>query len=300
VQKITDTLGSDYVLLRGHTLQAIHIVVFARSQVASSGALSCLRSGHLSTGPAGLANKGGVAVAFCVSGTPFLFVGAHFTAFMDQTAARNLDFRRIMGSLPLDSCPHCRPPSLPLSQRFAVACLAGDLNYRINSSRDVVEHLMETGMTEVLLANDQLGIAAARGQLGVAAHGLEEPTPAFPPTYKFDKRTQTYDTSEKRRVPAWTDRILAGCPTGCSEQQCWCESEPPSDILCWLLYGSVPELDFSDHRPVHALLEVALERGFAESDAGDLFSSSWASPTGHATKSQPAPSVQQSAVCASM
>lgn len=33
----------------------------------------------------------------------------------------------------------------------------------------------------------------------------------FPPTYKFDMESQAeiaYDTSEKRRIPAWTDRIL--------------------------------------------------------------------------------------------
>ena len=42
-----------------------------------------------------------------------------------------------------------------------------------------------------------------------------EVPPSFPPTYKFDKGVPVgpggelpYDTSEKRRIPAWTDRIL--------------------------------------------------------------------------------------------
>ena len=31
---------------------------------------------------------------------------------------------------------------------------------------------------------------------------------AFAPTYKYDLFSEDYDTSEKLRIPAWTDRVL--------------------------------------------------------------------------------------------
>ncbi|OHW95657.1 domain and endonuclease exonuclease phosphatase [Colletotrichum incanum] len=59
----------------------------------------------------------------------------------------------------------------------------------------------------------------------------------FLPTYKFDLGTDEYDTSEKARIPAWTDRILR---KGANLRQ--------------LAYNSAP-LKFSDHRPVYAVFQ---------------------------------------------
>lgn len=46
---------------------------------------------------------------------------------------------------------------------------------------------------------------------GHAFRYVREAPITFCPTYKFDKHTPDplgYDSSEKRRVPAWTDRIF--------------------------------------------------------------------------------------------
>ena len=64
----------------------------------------------------------------------------------------------------------------------------------------------------------------------------------FAPTYKFDLGTDDYDTSVKQRVPAYTDRIL------------W-KANPR---IRQYFYGSVPEVRFSDHKPVVAYFEVDL------------------------------------------
>jgi len=38
--------------------------------------------------------------------------------------------------------------------------------------------------------------------------GFNEGPTDFPPTYKYDLFCNDYDTSDKHRIPAWTDRVL--------------------------------------------------------------------------------------------
>ena len=75
----------------------------------------------------------------------------------------------------------------------------------------------------------------------------------FPPTYKYVPETQmVLDTSKKRRVPSWTDRILF----------------KPSFMLTPLAYDAIfhdEALFISDHKPVFAQFEV--DWNFRRSDA---------------------------------
>ena len=81
------------------------------------------------------------------------------------------------------------------------------------------------------------------------------------------RNSDVYDSSELRRVPSWTDRIVY-TPVGC-----WC---PPFAHLHFgrgaqvhaihvCLYDSIQQLKSSDHRPVVAAFEVAL-KGFSASN----------------------------------
>ena len=59
----------------------------------------------------------------------------------------------------------------------------------------------------------------------------------FKPTYKFDVGTNAYDTSEKRRAPAWCDRILWAGVGG---------------TVGPILYDACLNTVTSDHKPVKA------------------------------------------------
>lgn len=47
---------------------------------------------------------------------------------------------------------------------------------------------------------------------GKAFQGLSEGPLKFAPTYKYDNGTNNYDSSEKMRIPAWTDRVIFSGP----------------------------------------------------------------------------------------
>jgi synaptojanin len=71
--------------------------------------------------------------------------------------------------------------------------------------------------------------------------GFSEGKITFYPTYKYDNGTNNYDTSEKQRIPAWTDRILFA---GGGIQ---------------LVKYDRAELLSSDHKPVKALFHVDIK-----------------------------------------
>ena len=97
---------------------------------------------------------------------------------------------------------------------------------------------------------------------------LVEPPVSFLPTFKFNKGRDNYDTSPKRRAPAWTDRILykpcpppppSPLPTTAEEEKKE-EKEEEEAVVCER-YESVPECRHSDHRPVIGVFKVKLVQG---------------------------------------
>jgi phosphatidylinositol-bisphosphatase len=133
----------------------------------------------------------------------------------------------------------------------------GDLNYRLDPVRlanvsktdenELKVKLQEVGMKEVdrlkfirhlLDTSDQLNICKQENRV---FGGYQEAEIQFVPSYKFDHNTNRYDSSEKARVPAWTDRIL------------WRDND--GQVKCQY-YGVHMDHMISDHKPVSAQLYV--------------------------------------------
>lgn len=80
-----------------------------------------------------------------------------------------------------------------------------DTNYRIDGDNEFVRAHVQANDLDPLLAADQLGAEMAAD---AAFPGYVEGPLRFKPTYKYDAGTDTYDTSEKARIPAWTGVFL--------------------------------------------------------------------------------------------
>lgn len=183
------------------------------------------------TGLSGIAgNKGAVAIRMEVASTSICFITAHLAAGFANYEERNRDYKTIVDGLRFLK-------NRSINDHDSIIWF-GDFNYRIGLSHEKARQLVATGDLETLYANDQLNLQMVAG---VAFPYYSESRITFMPTYKFDLGTDEYDSSEKNRIPAYTDRVLR---RGINLKQ--------------LEYESAP-LRFSDHRPVYATFECLVK-----------------------------------------
>ncbi|KPP76324.1 synaptojanin-1-like [Scleropages formosus] len=123
------------------------------------------------------------------------------------------------------------------------------------------------GQSQVKERNDDYNEITRKLSFPMVFHGFIEGQIDFPPTYKYDLFSDDYDTSEKCRTPAWTDRILWkrrkwNFDKTAEEMNLVCAAEDDDDKsqYTWttgiLKYYGRAELKTSDHRPVVAIIDV--------------------------------------------
>lgn len=125
------------------------------------------------------------------------------------------------------------------------------MNYRIDQRRDAVIAAVKAGDLELLLVHDQLRKELKYNRAFRLRHFSEGPL-EFAPTYKYDRRSDEYDTSEKARVPAWCDRVL------------WRSLHP--ERVEQVHYRRW-EANVSDHRPISAAFKIRVRRVKTEARA---------------------------------
>jgi len=97
---LVEALGPNYVPIRSHTLQAIHLMAFVHKAVAHF--CTVVTSAAVPTGLGStMGNKGGVGVYFKIAQTRVLVVNAHLAAHQNAERRRNAEFNRINKMIPL-------------------------------------------------------------------------------------------------------------------------------------------------------------------------------------------------------
>ncbi|KAH9061982.1 DNase I-like protein [Lactarius vividus] len=194
-------------------------------------------------------NKGAVAIRLLIDDTSLCFLNCHLAAGHRRVRNRNADAAAII--------EHERlfPELETLDEAIAfvgggdgtmaldhdIVFMSGDLNYRIDQRRDMVVSSVQQNTYQNLLVHDQL---TKEMKTNVRLRSFAEGPITFPPTYKYDLHSTEYDTSEKRRIPAWCDRVL------------WRARDPTRvEQLHYRRY----EPDISDHRPITAAFRILVK-----------------------------------------
>ncbi|KAK2727318.1 hypothetical protein QYM36_007971 [Artemia franciscana] len=156
-----------------------------------------------------MGNKGGVGVRFELHSTSVCIVNCHLAAHIKECERRNQDYHDIY------------------------------LNYRLTGIEGLAaKTLLDTANYKDLIMFDQL---REQQRIKRAFYGYQEGILNFQPTYKYDTGTDNWDSSEKNRAPAWTNRFL------------W-----KADDVDQIVYRSHPSLRISDHKPVSSLFEISI------------------------------------------
>ncbi|KAF2566557.1 hypothetical protein F2Q68_00027816, partial [Brassica cretica] len=237
--------SSQYCLVASKQMVGIFLTVWVKSELrehVKNMKVSCVGRGLMGY----LGNKGSISISMLLHQTSFCFVCTHLTSGQKEgdELRRNSDVMEILKKTRFPRVQSSAGEKSPenILQHDRVIWL-GDLNYRIALSYRSAKALVEMQNWRALLENDQLRIEQKRGHV---FKGWDEGKIYFPPTYKYSTNSDRYagddlHPKEKRRTPAWCDRIL------------WY-----GEGLHQLCYVR-GESRFSDHRPVYGIFSAEVE-----------------------------------------
>ncbi|CAO3665848.1 unnamed protein product [Umbelopsis ramanniana] len=269
--------------------QLVSMLIIVLAKETLSGHISEISTTYTGVGILGMmGNKGCVSVRFRLFDSYICALSSHLAAFMNQTEKRNQDYAEICKRLVFPNVPDEKTAYATSlwndggdegvkfiennnivrnwSQQNSIfhsdhLIWVGDLNYRINLTEAEVKAALRRRDLQSLSEYDQLNIERSGGR---TFHVFDEGDIDFLPTYKYDAGTNLYDTSEKRRAPAWTDRVLWRKARAHLEPHA--EDGHHSDIQL-TSYSSCMDMMMSDHKPVNAIMHLKARKIDTEKQA---------------------------------
>ncbi|KAL7399731.1 hypothetical protein ABVT39_000738 [Epinephelus coioides] len=212
-------------------------------------------------------NKGGVSIRLSFYGHMLCFLNCHLAAHMKYATERVDEFEYILDTQTFD----CKKAPTIVDHRLVF--WFGDLNFRIQDhGMHFVRSCINNQTFNLLWSKDQLTMMKKKEQL---LQEFEEGPLDFQPTYKFDLNSNTYDSSGKKRKPAWTDRILwrlrpkatppdepddGGVGPDVKKAVHVEEDEEYPLKVRQELYTSNMEYSISDHKPVVSIFTLELRK----------------------------------------
>uniref|UniRef100_A0A3P9QC11 Inositol polyphosphate-5-phosphatase J n=1 Tax=Poecilia reticulata TaxID=8081 RepID=A0A3P9QC11_POERE len=237
-----------YVLVTSERMQGLILLVFAKYFH-----LPFIRGVQTETTRTGLGgywgNKGGISARMTVFGHSVCFLNCHLPAHIENHEDRMYDFESILQQQQFEG-----PAATGVLDHDLVFWF-GDLNFRIEKMDiQAVKSAIENNKYSMLWEKDQLNMTK---DSETVLEGFQEGPLKFPPTYKFDVGTNTYDTSGKKRTPAWTDRILWRLRVTAPAAQKVAKRVSASGLTNGIkvtqhFYRSHMEYLVSDHKPTYA------------------------------------------------
>ncbi|XP_021654896.2 type I inositol polyphosphate 5-phosphatase 12 isoform X2 [Hevea brasiliensis] len=243
-----------------------------------------------------IGNKGGVGLRIRVLDRIMCFVNCHLAAHLEAVNRRNADFDHIYRNMAfsrssnLTSAAGVSTATQTLKGSNAVSAnsedtkpdlseadmvvFLGDFNYRLfGISYDEARDFVSQRSFDWLREKDQL---RAEMKAGKVFQGMREALIRFPPTYKFQRNQPGlggYDSGEKKRIPAWCDRIIYRDNRMASVSDCSLECPIVSSVV---QYEACMDVTESDHKPVRCKFNVQIahvDRSVRRQEFGEIIRS---------------------------
>ncbi|KAL4647559.1 hypothetical protein GN956_G8698, partial [Arapaima gigas] len=264
---MTTLAPKGYVKVTSVRMQGLLLLIFSR--LVHLPFVRNIETTYTRTGILGYwGNKGAVSTRLSFYGLSLCFLNCHLAAHMEYASERVDEFKYILDaqSFSMENTPRV------LDHRLVF--WFGDLNFRIaDHDLNFTHTAINNKEFHQLWPKDQLTLMKKKEEF---LQEFEEGPLNFRPTYKYDLFSDSYDTSSKKRKPAWTDRILwrvkpktpileGGVEDdGVGREEVVQEQQQDTNPLKVKqdLYTCCMDYSISDHKPVLSIFNLELRKQY--------------------------------------